>query len=63
MMSKRILRLVAVVAVIIVIWGGVLPYLAKTQTVRDRNRWLEERGIDPAAMFYTDLPMMDRVLD
>jgi hypothetical protein len=62
-MRHRYIRFTVVVLAIVAIWGVVLPYLATTQTVRERNRWLDEKGIDPAAMFYTDLPMMDRVLD
>lgn len=58
----RYAKFFTVVALIIVIWGVVLPRLATTPTVRNRNLWLEERGIDPAAMYYTDLPMIDRVL-
>ena len=62
-MRHRYIRLTVVVLAIVAIWGVVLPYLSTTQTVRERNRWLDEKGIDPAAMFYTDQPMMDRVLD
>jgi hypothetical protein len=61
-MSRRYTQFSFVVLAMIAIWGIVLPQLARTTTVRERNRWLDEKGIDPAAMFYTDLPMMDRVL-
>lgn len=61
-MNDRRIKFVAVVIFIAAVWGGVLPRIAETDTVRDRNRWLDEHGIDPAAMYYTDLPMMDRVL-
>lgn len=55
-------RLVLVVALITSVWGVLLPRVAETETVRRRNLWLEEKGIDPAAMFYTDLEIVDRVL-
>ncbi|MCA9140829.1 MAG: hypothetical protein KDB00_28860 [Planctomycetales bacterium] len=61
-MNRRHIKFIFVVFAIVVIWGGVLPRLAETETVQNRNRWLDEHKIDPAAMFYTDLPMMDDVL-
>lgn len=60
--NHRYIKFSVAVFVIVVIWGGVLPRIAKTDTVQSRNRWLEEHKIDPAAMYYTDLPMMDDVL-
>ncbi|OYP35499.1 hypothetical protein [Rhodopirellula sp. MGV] len=55
-------RFLIVAACVAIVWGVVLPRLAKTNTVRERNAWLKEKQIDPAAMFYTELPLMDRVL-
>ena len=52
----------AVILGILVVWGVVLPRLATTQIVRERTRWLEQHQIDPAAMYYTELPLMDRIL-
>ncbi|MCD0460721.1 hypothetical protein [Roseiconus lacunae] len=52
-------RLLAIIVVIVLLWGIVLPRLSQTTTVRQREAWLEQKGIDPAAMFYTDLPLLD----
>ncbi len=62
MMSRGTKKLALAVLVIAITWGIILPRLAETETVQERNRWLDQRGIDPAATFYTDLPMMDRIL-
>ncbi len=51
-----------VLIVIGCIWGILLPRIADTETVRARTRWLQRHEIDPAAMYYTELPLMDRVL-
>ena len=61
-MSHRRVRFVAVILTVLVVWGVVLPRLATTRTVRERTRWLEQHQIDPAAMYYTELPLMDRIL-
>jgi len=42
-----------------VLWGIVFPRLAETESVRRRTRLLERSGVDPAAFFYTDLPLLD----
>lgn len=51
------------IIVVVVVWGWLLPILATTKTVRSRDRWLDENQIDPAAMFYTDLPLPKLVVD
>ena len=61
-MSHRRVRFMAVILGILVVWGVVLPRLATTQIVRERTQWLEQHQIDPAAMYYTELPLMDRIL-
>ncbi|QDV82387.1 hypothetical protein [Planctomycetes bacterium TBK1r] len=61
-MSHRRIRFLAVILAMLVVWGVVLPQLATTRTVRERTQWLEQHQIDPAAMYYTELPLMDRIL-
>ncbi|WP_372896282.1 hypothetical protein [Stieleria sp.] len=61
-MSLRRVRFLAVILAVLVVWGVVLPRLATTRTVRERTQWLEQHQIDPAAMYYTELPLMDRIL-
>lgn len=41
------------------IWGIVLPVLAETKVVREREAFLEANRINPAAMFYTELECLD----
>lgn len=48
-----------ITAVMGAIWGLALPRLADTKTVRDREAFLEEHQINPAAMFYTELECLD----
>jgi len=43
---------------IAVIWTTVLPRLESHPVVRSRIDHLQRHGIDPAAMFYTDLERM-----
>lgn len=38
------------------IWLLVLPWVARLEPVEQRIRFLESRGIDPSARFYTDQP-------
>ena len=45
-----------------VIWCGVLPSVAQHPTVQRRLEFLDERRIDPSAMFYTELDAMDSIL-
>lgn len=61
-MNLRHVKLLAIVVLIGGIWGVVLPYLSGTETLRRRFEWLQENQIDPAAMYYTELPMMEAVL-
>lgn len=47
---------------ICVMWLVVLPWTARQPHVRQRIDFLDERGIDPSAMFYTELKAMDAIL-
>lgn len=49
------LRLCLAVAVILLLWLIVLPWLADQPPVRRHIEFLEQRRIDPSAMFYTEL--------
>ncbi|MBB3210584.1 hypothetical protein FHS27_006431 [Rhodopirellula rubra] len=52
----RYLKLVAVVGLLIVIWLVALPWVARRATTRQYIERLDARGIDPSAMYYTELP-------
>jgi len=41
------------------VWLGLLPKLARHPTVQQRQAVFAARGIDPAAMFYTELELLD----
>lgn len=58
----RLLALSGWVAAITLVWTVLLPGYATTTRMRDRLDWLEEKQIDPSAMYYTDLEAMDRIL-
>ncbi|MEP3480081.1 MAG: hypothetical protein ABJZ55_12595 [Fuerstiella sp.] len=49
-------QLACVVLCVIALWGFVFPAIAETDFQMDRQRRIEERGIDPMALFYTDHP-------
>jgi hypothetical protein len=57
------LSLAAATAMIAVVWTALLPALAEQPRVRERIDFLDSRGVDPSAMFYSDLKALDRVLD
>ena len=45
------------------VWLVVLPKIASQPNVEARLDWLEERKIDPSAMFYTELEAMEPILE
>jgi len=49
---------IAAVAVT-VLWLVVLPWIASRPRMAAHLQWLDNRGIDPSAMFYTDLESSD----
>lgn len=55
-------RLFAASAAILLIWGWGLPWIAQLPTIDKRLQFLDERGIDPSAMYYTELDAMDKIL-
>lgn len=64
-MSKknRIATFLGTIATIVVIWGFVLPTIAKSPWVKEREQFLDAHKIDPSAMFYTDLEVVSDVLE
>ena len=53
-----LLRLVVWSAAVALFWLVVLPWLGSRPAVSDHVKWLEEQGVDPSAMYYTDLEVM-----
>jgi len=44
-------------------WCIVLPWYASQPTMKEHLQFLDDRGIDPSAMFYTELDAMDAILE
>lgn len=51
--------LVAATAFLTIVWGVVLPRLAATPAIREMIQRNERHGVDPSAMFYSDLENME----
>ncbi|MCA8995907.1 MAG: hypothetical protein KDA80_02950 [Planctomycetaceae bacterium] len=56
-------QLLAWSLLIVIVWGGFLPWLAAQPQMEARLIWLDEQKIDPSAMFYTELEAMEPILD
>lgn len=44
------------------VWLLALPWIAEQPRMKAHLDWLDERGIDPSAMYYTELDAMDEIL-
>ncbi len=65
MQSKRLkgwLALAAWLFALGLVWLVWLPSHAQRPPVRRHLQWLDERGIDPSAMYYTELEVMEDIL-
>ena len=60
---KAFLALATAALLIGVVWCGILPWLSRQRHVQQRLNFLDERGIDPSAMYYTELDAMGPILD
>lgn len=61
-MVSRWLALIASVSVLGLIWLVWLPGQADRPAMRRHLQWLDDRGIDPSAMYYTELDVMRDIL-
>lgn len=52
----RWLRLLACIAVVLMIWLVALPAASRLDSITQRMSLFEELGIDPSARYYTDQP-------
>lgn len=55
MSEPRPRRLAIATLAVVAIWGGLLPALLRSGPVARHVAAMEERGVDPAAMYYTEL--------
>lgn len=60
--ATGLVRLLAWACALAVIWLVVLPWLAGTRRMQRELDWLDQRGIDPSAMYYTELEAMKPIL-
>ena len=58
----RAASLVGSIAVLWIIWLVILPAYARQPKMRDHLQWLDDQGIDPSAMYYTELEVMEDIL-
>ena len=58
---KGWLQLAITTGLVLIVWGSVLPWLSRRPFLRHRIDFLDERGIDPAALYYTDLEVMEQI--
>jgi hypothetical protein len=60
---SRAVGLLSALLLLVGIWLGLLPWLARRPTVANHLNWLREQRIDPSAMYYTELESMEPILD
>lgn len=62
-MRLRRIKLAAALAALATVWLLLLPYASRTPAMQERIQWLETQGVDPSAMYYTELDMMQPLLE
>ncbi len=61
--SRGLRKLAVCCGAIGAFWLVVLPWLAGRPRMQEHLEWLDERRIDPSAMYYTELEAMRPILD
>ncbi|MGC1272298.1 MAG: hypothetical protein WBC44_01220 [Planctomycetaceae bacterium] len=61
--DRQLLRFLVAVAGVAVVWLIVLPRLGEVPAVREQIEANEALGINPGAMYYTELEAMPRIID
>jgi hypothetical protein len=49
------------VLAIVIVWTLVLPWIGSRQSVRSEIEFLDRQGVDPTALYYSDLEAMERI--
>ena len=55
------MRFLAAVLLVVAGWSLIFPWLGERTILRSEIDRLSEQGVDPGALYYTDLPVMSRV--
>ncbi len=58
---QKIIAFMLVIGGLLAVWGVVLPSLTRQPAVAARIIELEMKGIDPSAMYYTDLEIAEEI--
>lgn len=58
-----VFRLGLSVCLLATLWLVVFPLLAELPTISKHLRWLNDRKINPGAMYYTELEVVEPILD
>lgn len=61
--NRGIRSLAGCAIVIAYLWLVVLPWVAERPKMKNHIDWLDQKGIDPAAMYYTELEVMETILE
>lgn len=54
--------LIGWIGLLSIVWLVILPAYARQPKMRQHLRWLDDQGIDPSAMYYTELEVMEDIL-
>ena len=54
--------LLVATSAIAAMWLLILPWIAEQPAMERHLNWLNQRGIDPSAMYYTELDAMEPIL-
>lgn len=60
-MAAGLLKLTAALAMLAAVWLVALPWAAARPRMAAHLEWLDEEKIDPSAMYYTELEMMQPI--
>ena len=60
--AKGLMQLGLALCLMTVIWLQILPWIAAQPKMAAHLRRLDDQGIDPSAMFYTELDAMEPIL-
>lgn len=62
-MAMRLMKLAVALAAVAAVWLVLLPQTAQRPAMQSHIQWLDDQGVDPSAMYYTELEMMQPLLE